>query len=109
MKPLLPTLKERKRYILIKIQNGQGETRKGDIVEAVAKAGLLFIGELGMAKAGMQFLPETYDPKTKTGVVRVNHKFVDETKASLALVKEISGKKATITSMKTSGIITKLR
>ena len=108
MKPLLPTLKERKRYILVKVISST-EIQKSDLVETVAKAGLQFLGELGLAKSGMQFLPETYDTKTKTGIIRVNHKYTDEVRAALTLVKEIGKKKVTIKSEKTSGTISKLK
>ena len=106
MKPLSPTLKERKRYILIKIIS-EKELEKEDVSELVAKAGLQFLGELGMAKSGLQFLPETW--KQNKGIIRVGHKYVNETKAALAFVKEFKGDKITITSLRVSGSIGKLK
>jgi ribonuclease P/MRP protein subunit POP5 len=108
MKPLLPTLKERKRYILIQTIS-KSKIEKRDVSKLVAKAGLQFLGELGMAKSGLQALPETWNSKEKTMVIKTNSKYVHETKAALALVKEYNGKKVTIKSLKTSGVLSKLR
>ena len=108
MKPLKPSLKERKRYILFKVIS-EFEIEKEKIFESVAKAGLQFLGELGMAKMGLQVLPETYDQKDKTFIVRTGHKFVNETKSALILIKEIDGRKVTLESVRVSGIVDKLK
>ena len=106
MKPLLPTLKERKRYILFQITSTE-KIEKKIVGDQVRKACLRFLGELGVAKAGVQFLPETY--KGGKGIIRVGHKYVDEVKAALALVKEINGKKVSFNVTKVSGIIDRLK
>ena len=102
----MPTMKERKRYILFKVTSSS-EVSKAEISEQVMKACLQFLGELGVANAGVQFLPETW--KNNKGIIRVGHKYVDHIKASLALVKKIGNKKVTITCLKVSGNIGKLK
>lgn len=104
MKPILPSLKERKRYILFHVISNTRVSEK-DISKCVFQACLQFLGELGMAKAGIQFLPETWDIDKQTGVIRAGHKFVDHAKAALALIKDISGEKAIIRCLKVSGTI----
>ena len=106
MKVLKPASKERKRYILINIKYN-GEIEKGYVARLVAKAGLQFLGEFGMAKAGIQVLPETV--KDSTAIVRVGHKHVNELKSALALVKEFEGKKVSIQSIKVSGTVDSLK
>jgi len=101
MKPLSPSLKERKRYILIRVS---GIERKEEVAELVAKASSQFLGEFEMAKAGIQFLPETWDKKTRTGIIRVGHKHVDQLRAALALMKE-----AKVETLRTSGSLKKLK
>ena len=105
MKVLKPASKERKRYILIKIKS-VCEVEKSFVSRLVAKAGLQFLGEFGMAKAGIQVLPKTV--KSSTAIVRVGHKYVDETKAALALMKEFEGQKVTIESVRVSGTVKKI-
>lgn len=100
MKPLIPSLKEKKRYILFKVLGKK--LGAGELASLISKAGHQLLGELGLAKAGLHFLPETWNGET--GIIRVGHKFTDEAKAVLALVKEV-----TITTIKTSGTIKKLK
>lgn len=106
MRTLLPTLKERKRYILFQVFT-KARLGSREVKELVMKAGLQFLGELGMAKSGLQFLPETW--KKDKGIIRVGHKYVDETKAALAFVKEHKGEKVAINCLKVSGTIGKLK
>jgi len=107
MKPLLPSLKERKRYILIRV-TGKIE-RKREVAELVAKAGSQFLGEFNMAKAGVQFLPETWNANKKEGIIRVGHKYADELRAALALVREYEGRKVKVECLKVSGSLKKLK
>ncbi len=108
MKSIPPAWKERKRYILFQIFSSK-KIEKEEILRLVTQAGLRFLGELGMAKAGIQFLPETFMEKNQTGNVRTGHIFVDETKSALALVKESDGKKISVACLKVSGSIKKLK
>ncbi len=108
MKPIFPSRKERKRYILIKL-DFETKVEKEDISKLVIQAGLQFLGELGMARAGIQFLAETWDKNNMTGIVRTNNECLDETKAALTLVKEFGGKPARISCLKVSGSISKLK
>lgn len=106
MGKLLPSARERKRYILFKVTS-DSKFEKDEISQLVTKAGLQFLGELGMAKAGIQFLPETW--KNQTGVIRTAHNMVDEARAALTLVKEYEGRKLAIQTIRTSGVIGKLK
>ena len=108
MKPILPSLKERKRYILFKLFT-KARVDNREVKELVTKASLQFLGELGMAKSGFQFMPETWNQNKMTGIIKVNNKFVDEAKSALALVKEAKGKPAMISCIKVSGILSKVK
>jgi len=106
MKAIPASAKERKRYILIKIDSDL-KVEKTDVERLVIQAGLQFLGELNMARIGIQLVPDSWDGKT--GIIRVGHKYVDEVKAALALVKEFNGHKLTISSLKVSGSIEKVK
>jgi len=106
MKTIPPSAKERKRYILIKVES-DWKAEKNDIERLVIQACLQFLGELNMARIGMQLVPDSWDGKT--GIIRVGHKYVDEVKAALALMKEFNGHKITISSLKVSGSIEGLK
>lgn len=85
MKPLLPTLKEKKRYIVYELiterpLNGSPEAEILGHLRGV-------LGLFDGAKAGL--LPVRYDEKTQTGVLRVATGSVDKVKASLLLCKTV--------------------
>jgi RNase P/RNase MRP subunit POP5 len=65
------------------------------------------MGEMGAAKAGIWVLSDKYDTKTQKGIIRVSHKYVNDLKASLALIDKIDGNEVIIRSTKVSGILKK--
>lgn len=78
MKSLIPSHKEKKRYVLVK-----GEKRKENIEKAI----LEFMGTLGMSKVGLNFI--------KTGkdfiIISVNRETLNEVRASFCVFsKEIT-------------------
>ena len=99
-------MKERKRYILFEVKS-ISDVNVEEISEQVMKACLQFLGELGVANAGVQFLPETW--KNNRGIIRVNYKYVDFVKASLALIQKIGNKKAVVSCLRVSGNISKVK
>jgi ribonuclease P/MRP protein subunit POP5 len=105
LKPLMPSLREKKRYIAFEVKT-KDKITFSETKNAIEDKMKEFIGTLGMGNAGMIFLKDWKDNK---GIVRVNSKYVDHTKASLALIKEVNKKKAKIQSLNVSGIIDKLR
>ena len=104
MKPIKPSSKERKRYILFKLKSNT-KVEKNDVQKLVIQAGLQFLGELGMARSGLQFLPKTWNKANMTGIIKTGHKFVNETKVALALIKG----KIAVSTIRTSGSIDKLK
>jgi len=106
MKSLLPSLKEKKRYLFFKILT-DGRVDKKLCADAIFRACVQTMGELGVARAGVLFLGETYN--NNVGVIRVNSKYVDEVKLSLAMIQEIAGKRASFDVTKVSGVLKKLK
>jgi len=101
IKALLPTLKDKKRYVLYEISSmGNIKNHEKFMKEKIGS----FIGDLGIARAGLRFIKS----KNNRGVIQVNNKYVDEIRAGLALVQEINNKPVRIRTVKVSGIINKL-
>ncbi len=71
MKPLIPSHKENKRYLLIKGNN---------LKQNIEKAILEFSGVLGLSKCGLSFI--------KNDIICVNREAVDLVRASLAVFPE---------------------
>jgi len=87
IKPLLSSLREKKRYILYEGANNN----------EVSSALREFLGTLGLARGGVRILAKT----ANKGVVRTNNKFLNDTRSALTLVKNL---KVT----KVSGVLNKV-
>jgi|FLOH01.1.fsa_nt_gi ribonuclease P/MRP protein subunit POP5 len=105
VKPILPTLKEKKRYVVYEILS-QKNLDKNPSIEIVKKT-KLFLGLFESAKAGLQSI--TYDQKLQRGVLRVSNKFVDKLKISLALINDLEDGDVAIKSIGVSGILKKAK
>jgi len=72
MKPLKPSMREKKRYLLVR-----GKNPKKNIEKAI----LDFIGVLGMSKAGLSWI----ESKADSAIICVNRGAVDSVRASLCV------------------------
>ena len=84
MKPLKPSMRERKRYLLV-----SGKNLKENIPKAIKD----FIGVLGMSKTSLSFIKSDKD----FSVISINREMLDKVRASLCVwpekmsVKKVSG------------------
>ncbi|MCK5043883.1 hypothetical protein KAR52_02690 [Candidatus Pacearchaeota archaeon] len=84
MKPLKPSMKENKRYLLVRGKN---------LKENIEKAILEFVGVLGMSKVGLFWIKKNAD----SAIISVNREMVDSVRASLCVwpdkmdVEKVSG------------------
>jgi RNase P/RNase MRP subunit POP5 len=77
MKPLIPSHKENKRYLLIKGK---------DLKKNIEKAILEFSGTLGMSKCGLSFISS--DSASNSVIICINREAVDLVRASLVIFAE---------------------
>ncbi len=77
MKPLIPSHKENKRYLLVKGKN---------LKQNIEKAILEFTGILGMSKTGLSFISS--DSKSNSAIICINREAVDSVRASLVIFPE---------------------
>ncbi len=75
MKPLKPSAKENKRYLLVKGKNPK---------QHIEKAILEFIGVNGMSKCGLSFVKSD----ANSVIICINREMVDSVRASLAVFAE---------------------
>jgi RNase P/RNase MRP subunit POP5 len=83
MKPLLPSLREKKRYVVFDIKTDDFDKKK--IENIIAETALKFMGEFGISKAGFMILSDSWNGKK--GIIKINSKYVDEIKMVLGLIK----------------------
>ena len=107
IKPLLPSLREKKRYLAYEVIS---ESRFYDafaVNKAILEAAKDFLGISVMSRAGILPINDKWNANLQRGIMRVNNKHVDNLKASLIFVKDIEGKDAVVRSVGASGILRK--
>lgn len=105
-KPLLPSLREKKRYLAFEIIS-RHRLAKNTVMTSLRQNILQMLGIFESAQAGLMFLPDKYDSTKQRGILRVNHNYLDRVKASFCFIKSIDNKAVIIRSLGASGMINK--
>ncbi len=106
LKPILPSLREKKRYVRFEILSSD-QIRQEDVFRSIWDAVLSLHGEAGAARAGLWIVQDKYDQKKQSGILRVAHDAVDQVRASLAMITTIGTTPAIVQVMRVSGMISK--
>lgn len=85
MKRLLPSLREKKRYIVFEYDKTMDTKKITTIVENALER---FLGILGMSKANPVVMEDKF--LDGQGIIRINHAFKDEVIVGLSLIEETS-------------------
>ena len=102
LKALLPTLREKKRYIAFEAF-GEGTISQKAVVQALMSELQRFLGEFGMARAGIIMLKDWHKNR---GIVRVAHTQVDAVRMAILLAR---GKTFAFKTIAVSGSVGKIR
>ena len=103
LKPILPSLREKKRYLAYKVIS-KSKINFSSLQKAITETALKVLGQLGVAKAGIIILDKW---KNNKGLIRVSHKNVDNLRTALMFVDEVDNKEVIIRSIGVSGILKK--
>lgn len=110
LKPLLPSLRERKRYLAYEIISKESLNlfvNVDEISEALTWGAQDYLGDIGMADAGLIILKDKYDPKSQKGLIRAAHKSIDNLRAALTFISAIGNEDVIVRSVGVSGIMKK--
>ncbi|MBI2653214.1 hypothetical protein HYX02_00230 [Candidatus Woesearchaeota archaeon] len=107
LKPILPSLREKKRYLVFEIISKERVEDAGAVSNAIWGCALKFLGQLGTAKAGIMVLNNKWNAKLQRGVIKVSHKHVDALKAALIFAGGIDNTEVIFKSVGVSGILRK--
>jgi ribonuclease P/MRP protein subunit POP5 len=107
LKPILPSLREKKRYLVFEIISENKLDNPSIISKEITEKCSRFLGEMGMAKAGILILNDKYNKEKQKGIIKVNNKMLNELKAALCLIKEINNTQVIVKSAGVSGILKK--
>ncbi len=107
IKPLLPSLRERKRYLAYEIISKEPITDSKAVSETIWKTALKYLGEIGCSEAGIIILSDKFNKKNQRGLIRVNHRSLDRLRATITLIRQVEGQDVIFRSVGASGIIKK--
>lgn len=107
MKPILPSLREKKRYIMFKVISNKSVSFS-EVKKAIRANSKEFMGELLLGRAGLSFV-DKWDQRNQVGIIRINHKYVDHLRTVFCLTKKIGRKNVIIHSLGVSGILKKTK
>lgn len=107
LKPILPSLREKKRYLVFEVISKHKINGFDEVSDSITESALGFLGQLGAANAGLLPLANKWDPELQRGIIKVSHKHVDGLRASLAVANKIGNESAIFRSLGVSGILKK--
>jgi len=101
---MLPSLKEKKRYLAFEVIS-EKPVGYSDVHSAFRRAMSDYLGQKGCAAAGAIMLKERFN--SSKGIIRVNHNYLNDLKASLCMARTVGNQKAMFKSLGASGILKK--
>ena len=101
---ILPTLKEKKRYMSFDVIS-ESKITSNSIISALNSNFKDFLGQIDLGKAGINIL----NVENNKGILRLNRKYADKIKSSLLFIKSINSKKVIVKSNKMSGILKRVK
>ncbi|MFH1591692.1 MAG: Rpp14/Pop5 family protein [archaeon] len=109
IKPLSPTLRERKRYLAFEAITHGSVSDHRSVYQAIEDSVLRLTGSRGLASAGLIPMDDSWQQKGQRGLVRVAHTSIDLLKAAMTTITKIDGKDAVVRSLGMSGILKKAK
>lgn len=107
-KPVIiyPTLREKKRYVAFEVIN-DNETDILKVKAAIQNSITTTFGVEGASRFGVWVMKDHFNHAKKVGLIRVNHRYVDQLKAAFSMITRIDNKQAIIQTIGVSGILNK--
>jgi ribonuclease P/MRP protein subunit POP5 len=99
---LKPTLRDRNRYLVIEVAS-EGHPDRKSVVDAVWASLLKLYGEVGASRTSLWVMD--WDDKSNRGVLKANHKSVETIRSAATMIREINGKRATVSTIVTCGTL----
>ena len=107
LKPILPSLREKKRYLVFEVISKQRISDFGAVSNSITQSSLHFMGLLGVGKAGIIPLANKWNQELQRGIIKVSHKHVDMLRASLVFANKVDNQEVIFRSLGVSGILKK--
>ncbi|PSG99328.1 MAG: ribonuclease P protein component 2 [Nanohaloarchaea archaeon SW_7_43_1] len=108
MKPLPPSIREKKRYLKFKI-HAEKDVGFGEVADAIWDTSLNYLGSEKTGKANHWLIKNQFDKDRQTGIIKIRKSFLNNFRSSLAIIDEIGDKNGFIEIQSVSGSIKKLK
>lgn len=108
LKILLPSLREKNRYIKFKVISEE-PIIYSDLESGVYNVLLDFYGEYGISHTNMWLIKNLYNPDEQVGVIRCNNRSVSKIIACLGLISRLGDTRVIFKILKVSGTIKGLK
>ncbi len=106
MKAHMPTLREKKRYLVFEVI-AKSKISIDDLSRIIVKTLNNFFGELEGAKANIKVLKDKWDMNKQKGIIKVNRRYINQLKAALCTITKVKNSKVIVRSTGVSGILKK--
>jgi RNase P/RNase MRP subunit POP5 len=104
LKPLIPTLRTKKRFVKIQIESDKKYDFK-ELSDKLSYEIIYWMGAIDYGKAGIWLLKDKFDYKEQTLIIKTALEYKDKLIASLALTKKLNGNNINIKTLKISGTL----
>jgi ribonuclease P/MRP protein subunit POP5 len=100
LEPLLPSLRNRKRYIAVAVIS-DAPVQRNAFIAAVSQTGCALLGDVGFAGCGVSVLGF----ENNAGIVKCKHISVSQTIGILAFMTAVDGQKVIVQTLGVSGTV----
>lgn len=104
LKPLLPVLRQKKRFVKVKIDSSKKFTFK-EVSEDLIEQLILYLGAVDFGKNGIWILKDKFDEKNQTLLLKVSTKSKDRLVGVLALINKIAKTECKLQVLRVSGTL----
>lgn len=104
LKPIRPTLREKKRFVKVKIISDKKFSFK-ELSESLIEEIIFYIGAIDFGKSGIWILRDKFNEKEQELILKVGTKKKDKLIGALALIKNIKNSKLKLEVVRVSGTL----
>jgi RNase P/RNase MRP subunit POP5 len=104
LKPLSPSLRQKKRFIKIKI-NSKNKFNFSYLSKELTDKLIYYMGAIDLSNGGVWFLKDKFNLENQELIIRVSTKLKDKFLASLLLIENLQNEKIKIEIIKVSGTL----
>jgi ribonuclease P/MRP protein subunit POP5 len=108
MKPLPPSIREKKRYLKFKVHS-ERPVEFGELSDTIWKSCLNYLGSKRTGEVNHWVIKNQFDQESQIGVIKVEKSCLDNFRAALTLIDRIGDEKGFIEVQQVSGSIKKLK